>query len=88
MVKIVNSLILDGDKLKFVADQTNTYWNLPSQSAVKPIGYDILLNYFKIRVFLSNEYSNFIYTTQKSMVGLFETVDELNTFVVKKISRK
>ena len=84
LVKIVNSLILDGDKLKFVADPTNTYWNLPQQSAVKPIGYDVLSNYFKIKVFFSNEYSNFIYTTQKNMVGLFETVDELNAFVVKK----
>lgn len=84
LVKIVNSLILDGDKLKFVADQTNTYWNLPSQSAVKPIGYDVLSNYFKIRVFFSNEYSNFIYTTQKNMAGLFETVDELNAFVAQK----
>lgn len=84
LVKIVNSLILDGDKLKFVADPTNTYWNLPQQSAVKPIGYDVLSNYFKIRVFFSNEYSNFIYTTQKNMVGLFETVDELNDFVIKK----
>lgn len=84
LVKIVNSLILDGDKLKFVADPTNTYWNLPQQSAVKPIGYDVLSNYFKIKVFFSNEYSNFIYTTQKNMVGLFETVDELNDFVIKK----
>ena len=83
-VKIVNSIILDGDKLKFEADSTNTYWNLPSQSAVKPIGYDILSNYFKIGVFFSNEYFNFIYATQKSMVGIFETVDELNAFVVKK----
>ena len=83
-VKIVNSIILDGDKLKFKADPTNTYWNLPSQSAVKPVGYDILSNYFKIGVFFSNEYSNFIYATQKSMVGIFETVDELNAFVVKK----
>lgn len=87
LVKIVNSLILDGDKLKFVADPTNTYWNLPQQSAVKPIGYDVLSNYFKIRVFFSNEYSNFIYTTQKNMVGLFETVDELNDFVIKKIEK-
>lgn len=83
-VKIINSLILDGDKLKFVVDSTNTYWNLPQQSAVKPIGYFILSNYFKKGVFFSNEYSNFIYTTQKNMVGLFETVDELNAFVVKK----
>lgn len=83
-VKIINSLILDGDKLKFVVDSTNTYWNLPQQSAVKPIGYSILSNYFKKGVFFSNEYSNFIYTTQKNMVGLFETVDELNAFVVKK----
>lgn len=83
-VKIVNSLILDGDKLKFVANSTNIYWNLPQQSAVKPIGYQILSNYFKIGVFFSNEYSNFIYTTQENMVGLFETVDELNDFIVKK----
>lgn len=83
-VKIVNSLILDGDKLKFVANSTNIYWNLPQQSVVKPIGYQILSNYFKIGVFFSNEYYNFIYTTQENMVGLFETVDELNAFIVKK----
>lgn len=83
-VKIVNSLILDGDKLKFVTNSTNIYWNLPQQSVVKPIGYQILSNYFKIGVFFSNEYSNFIYTTQENMVGLFETVDELNAFIVKK----
>lgn len=83
-VKIINSLILDGDKIKFVVDSTNTYWNLPQQSAVKPIGCFILSNYFKKGVFFSNEHSNFIYTTQKNMVGLFETVDELNAFVVKK----
>ena len=84
LVKMVNSLTLDGDKLKFVADSTNTYWNLPQQSAVKPIGNDILSNYFRIRIFFSNEYYNFIYTIQNYIVGLFETVDELNAFVFKK----
>jgi hypothetical protein len=84
LVKMLNSLTLDGDKLKFVADSTNTYWNLPQQSEVKPIGNDILSNYFRIRTFFSNEYYNFIYTIQNYMVGLFETVDELNAFVFKK----
>ena len=45
-VQRVNSLTLDGDKLKFVADPTNTYWNLPQQSAVKPGDYFILSKYF------------------------------------------
>lgn len=84
LVKMVNSLTLDGGKLKFVADSTNTYWSLPQQSAVKPIGNNILSNYFRIRIFFSNEYYNFIYTIQNYMVGLFETVDELNAFVFKK----
>lgn len=84
LVKMVNSLTLDGDKLKFVADSTNTYWNLPQQSATKPIGNDILSNYFRIRIFFSNEYYNFIYTIQNVMAELFETVDELNAFVFKK----
>ena len=83
-VQMVNSLTLDGDKLKFAKDSTNTYWNLPQQSAVKPSGYCALSKYFSKRSFLANSASDFIYTTKKGMVGLFETVDELNAFVAKK----
>ena len=83
-VQRVNSLTLDGDKLKFVADQTNTYWNLPQQSAVKPGGYFILSKYFGKKSFLTNKVYDFIFTTPVDMDGLFETSDELNAFVVQK----
>lgn len=83
-VQRVNSLTLDGDKLKFVADPTNTYWNLPQQSAVKPGSYFILSKYFGKRSFLTNRVYNFIFTTPADMDGLFETADELNAFVVQK----
>lgn len=83
-VQMINSLTLDGDKLKFVADSTNTYWNLPQQSAVKPSGYFALSKYFSKRNFLANSAYNFIYTTKNEMAGLFETADELNAFVAQK----
>jgi hypothetical protein len=83
-VQMVNSLILDGDKLKFKADSTDTWWNLPSQSAVKPSGYLVLSKYFSKRSFLANSVYNFIFTTKDKMTGLFETVDELNAFVAQK----
>lgn len=83
-VQRVNSLTLDGDKLKFVADPTNTYWNLPQQSAVKPGDYFILSKYFGKKSFLTNKVYDFIFTTPVDMDGLFETADELNAFVVQK----
>lgn len=83
-VQRVNSLTLDGDKLKFVADQTNTYWNLPQRSAVKPGGYFILSKYFGKKSFLTNKVYDFIFKTPVDMDGLFETADELNAFVVQK----
>ena len=86
-VQRVNSLTLDGDKLKFVADPTNTYWNLPQQSAVKPGSYFILSKYFGKRSFLTNRVYNFIFTTPADMDGLFETADELNAFVVQKLTK-
>ena len=83
-VQMINSLTLDGDKLKFVTDSTNIYWNLPQQSAVKPSGYFALSKYFSKRNFLANSAYNFIYTTKNEMAGLFETADELNAFVAQK----
>ena len=83
-VQMINSLTLDGDKLKFVTGSTNIYWNLPQQSAVKPSGYFVLSKYFSKRSFLANSTYNFIFTTKNEMAGLFETVDELNAFVAQK----
>ena len=83
-VQMINSLTLDGDKLKFVEDSTNTYWNLPKQFAVKPSGKFVLSKYFsKISFFVDSQY-DFIFTMKKTMAGLFETVDELNAFVAQK----
>lgn len=84
LVQMINSLTLDGDKLKFVTDSTNIYWNLPQQSAVKPSGYFVLSKYFSKRSFLANSTYNFVFTTKNEMAGLFETVDELNAFVAQK----
>lgn len=84
LVQMVNSLTLDGDKLKFVADSANAYWNLPKHKAVKPSGYFVLSKYFSKRSFLANSVYDFIYTTKNEMAGLFETVDELNAFVAQK----
>lgn len=81
-VQMVNSLTLDGDKLKFVAK--GNFWNLPQKTIVKPSGYFVLSKYFSKRSFSMNSVYDFIFTTKNQMAGLFETVDELNAFVAKK----
>lgn len=83
-VQMVNSLTLDGDKLKFVANSLGNFWNLPQKTIVKPSGYFILSKYFSKRSFSVNGVYDFIFTTKNQMAGLFETVDELNAFVAKK----
>lgn len=81
-VQMVNSLTLDGDKLKFVAK--GNFWNLPQKTIAKPSGYFALSKYFSKRSFSMNSVYDFIFTTKNQMAGLFETVDELNAFVAKK----
>lgn len=83
-VQMVNSLTLDGDKLKFVENSLGNFWNLPQKTIVKPSGYFILSKYFSKRSFSVNGVYDFIFTTKNQMAGLFETVDELNAFVAKK----
>lgn len=84
-VQMVNSLTLDGDKLKFVAK--GNFWNLPQKTIVKPSGYFVLSKYFSKRSFSMNSVYDFIFTTKNQMAGLFETVDELNAFVAKNIKK-
>ena len=72
--------VVDGNNLKFKAQ--GKYWNLPDGTA-PGIGdwlrRDIISSHFFER-FSGNDRSEKIWTTAKDMAGLFDTIDELNTY--------
>lgn len=76
-------ITLDGDKLKFIPNATNAFWNLPGNSAPGII-YDTRLKctHFKSTLLSRNDRYCFIYTEKNSMAGLFDSCDELNAYLV------
>lgn len=71
----------DGNDLKFLSNANNTFWNMLSNTApgiaLRP---RIKCTHINGSLFSSNTNYDFIFTTKKQMVGLFETVDELNAY--------
>lgn len=78
-------ITLDGDKLKFIPNAANTFWNLPNGSAPGII-YDTRLKctHFKSTLFGRNDRYYFIYTEKNNIAGLFDSCDELNAYLVAK----
>lgn len=74
-------LTLDGNDLKFSPSENNTFWNMRFYTA-PGIAFpaQIKCTHINGSLFLSNTNYDFIFTTKKQMVGLFETVDELNAY--------
>lgn len=72
---------LDGNELKFSPNANNTFWNMRSYTApgIAPSA-QIKCTHINGSLFSSNANYDFIFTTKKQMVGLFETVDELNAY--------
>lgn len=81
----VGKTVVDGTEIKFTADSTGGYWNLPLQSAPGISVQGIVISkYFPIGVFLGNERHSFLFTTPTLMSPYFSLVDELNAFCAEK----
>lgn len=74
-------LTLDGNDLKFSPSENNKFWNMRFYTA-PGIAFpaQIKCTHINGSLFLPNTNYDFIFTTKKQMVGLFETVDELNAY--------
>lgn len=74
-------LTLDGNDLKFSPNAANTFWNMRSYTAPGIAARtQIKCTHINGSLFSSNANYDFIFTTKEQMVGLFETVDELNAY--------
>lgn len=74
-------LTLDGNDLKFSSNANNTFWNMRAYTAPGiAVRAQIKCTHINGPLFSSNANYDFIFTTKKQMVGLFETVDELNAY--------
>lgn len=84
-VKRVGKTVVDGTEIKFTADRTGTWWNLPHQSAPGISEKRIAISkYFPIDVFLGNIKYSFLFTGPTLMSPYFSLVDELNAFCAEK----
>ena len=74
-------LTLDGNDLKFSPSENNKFWNMRFYTA-PGIAFpaQIKCTHINGSLFLPNTNYDFIFTMKKLMVGLFETVDELNAY--------
>lgn len=74
-------LTLDGNDLKFSPSENNKFWNMRFYTA-PGIAFpaQIKCTHINGSLFWLNTNYDFIFTTKKQMVGLFETVDELNAY--------
>ena len=84
-VQRVGKTVVDGLEIKFVADSSGGFWNLPPQSAPGILEQRIAISkYFPIDVFAGNITYSFLFTTPTRMSPYFSLVDELNAFCVEK----
>lgn len=87
-VKNVNTCVIDASTNVFKIGREGIYWNLPSESLpgiLKGIGigskYPIFPSkYFARKVFNANTKYSMLYTNGDNMKGLFNSIEELNTF--------
>lgn len=87
MVQRIGKIVVDGEKMKFVAGSNSIYWNLPLKTSPGVIlDSKCTSRYFNKWIFLVNNLYDFIYTTSKIMKPYFDTVEELNAFCVQKNS--
>ena len=93
-VQNIRSIIIDGDSIKFKADATNTYWNLPKNSAPGVIPnkgdtgsslYPVYPNnYFSRDMIFGQGKYQFIFTTKAKMKKYFASADDLTKFCAEK----
>lgn len=84
-VQRVGKTVVDGAEIKFTADSTGNYWNLPQQSAPGISEQWIAISkYFPIGVFCGNIRYSFLFTEPRIVSPYFPLVDELNAFCAEK----
>lgn len=76
--------ILDGTNLKFEAVSGGLYWNVQNSAPDLVNTAIITSNIFPVGVLLGNADYDFIYSRSDLMAPHFQTVDELNAFLVQK----
>lgn len=87
-VQNINTCVIDASTNVFKIGQGGFYWNLPVKSLpgiLKGIGVDSKYpifpsKYFARKVFNANAVYSMLYTDDDNMKGLFNSVEELNTF--------
>ena len=82
----INEIVVDGTNVKFTADSSGKYWNLPYNSvpSASQIPNTQINKYFPSSVFSSNSTLDFIFTAKSRIAPYFETIEELNAFCVQK----
>lgn len=93
-VQNIRSIIIDGDSVKFKADATDTYWNLPVNSAPGVIPdkgntgsslYSVYPNnYFSREMILGQGKYQFLFTKKSIMKKYFASADDLTKFCAEK----
>lgn len=72
-------ITVDGNEMKFTANATGEYWNLPMRSAP---GVDkvLAISHFANSLFSANLDYSFIFTQRKLMQQFFQSIGELNAY--------
>jgi hypothetical protein len=81
----VGKTVVDGTEIKFTANSTGLYWNLPQHSAEGAIYLrPIMSMYFPHGVFSVNDKYDFLFTMPESIGSYFSSVNDLNEFCTEK----
>lgn len=76
--------ILDGTNLKFEASPSGPFWNVQNSAPSLDNEGIVISNVFPVNVLLGNKRNGFIFSQPDIMAPYFQTVDELNAFLVQK----
>ena len=76
--------ILDGTDLKFEAAADGLFWNIRNSAPGLNNQKIVISNVFPVGVLLGNSNYGFIYSQPDTMAPYFQTIDELNAFLVQK----
>ena len=76
--------ILDGTNLKFETAEDGLFWNAQNSAPGLSNEGIVISNTFPVKVLLGNRRNGFIFTQPDLMSPYFQTVDELNAFLVQK----
>ena len=76
--------ILDGTNLKFEVSADDLFWNVQNSAPGLSNEVIVISNIFPVNVLLGNTSRGFVFSQPNLMAPYFQTVDELNAFLVQK----